>query len=117
MTFKTNVTSPTLQSCLLLKVNDSEPPKAPTIIIPIKVLFSKREFSLNLSSVLLFVILFITYLYAEGVMKFLTPNNTNLAGDVNSLKNILLPLMIIFGSNTFKRMTSIKEFVFGRINL
>ncbi|MBL7694656.1 MAG: hypothetical protein JNK91_07410 [Ferruginibacter sp.] len=117
LTFKSNVTSPTLQSFLLLRVIDSEPPKAPTIIIPIKVLFSKREFFLNISSVLFFVLLFITYLYAEGLMKFLNPNNTNLASDVNSLKNILLPLMIIFGSNTFKRITSIKEFIFGRINL
>lgn len=117
LTFKSNVTSPSLQSYLLLRVKDAEPPKAPTIIIPIKVLFSTREFFLNISSVLLFVILFITYLYAEGIMQFLTPKNTNLTSDVNSLKNILLPLMIIFGSNTFKRISSIKEFIFGRINL
>jgi hypothetical protein len=117
LTFKCNVTSPTLQSYLLLRVRDSEPPKAPTIIIPIKVLFSKREFFLNISSVLVFALLFFTYLYAEGVIQFLTPRTTSLASDVNSLKNILLPLMIIFGSNTFRRISSIKEFIFGRINL
>lgn len=117
LTFKSNVTSPALHSFLLLRVKDSEPPKAPTIIIPIKVLFSKREFFLNISSVLTFVALFIAYLYAEGIIRFLNPNNPNLFNDVNSLKNILLPLMIIFGSNTFRRITSIKEFIFGRINL
>jgi hypothetical protein len=119
LTFKCNVSTPILLSYLLLRIKDAGPPKAPTIIVPVKVLLSKREFFLNILSVLVFVVLFIMYMYSESVLRLFNPRYTSveLVKDVNSFKNILLPLMIVFGSNTFKRITSIKEFIFGRINL
>lgn len=121
LTFKSNISSASLKSYLLLEISEAGPKKSPTITIPIKISLSKQEFYLNVLFVILFVILFFSYLYSsEVILAFNSKTKVTqeiINNQIISFKNILLPLMIVFGSNTFKSIKNIKEFIFGRINL
>lgn len=120
LTFRSNISGRNLKSYLILEISDDSPPKAPSLTIPVRVVFSVKNFVLDTVSVLVFIGLFLAYTYAKDIFVWFNKSRTNpanLSDDITGFKNILLPLMIVFGSNTFKRIGNIKEFIFGRINL
>ncbi|RPI14965.1 MAG: hypothetical protein EHM58_15230 [Ignavibacteriae bacterium] len=122
LTFKTAISTASLKSYIILEVQEHSNnwKKSPPIIIPVKVNISKRQLLYKIISIFIFIVLFLVYSYSYEIILFLNqPNTLNeiINPQVVSLRNILLPLMIIFGSNTFVNITHIKEFIFGRINI
>jgi hypothetical protein len=91
--------------------------KLPTIKIPIFITPSIKSLFASILIIFLFIICFIAYWYSESIVQQIFKAPQDFAKLSENLKNILLPILILLGSNTFIRLKNIKEFVLVRIYL
>ncbi len=98
-----------------IKTNNTN--KFPSIKIPVYITPSIKSLFTSILIIIAFLLCLIVYWYSDNIVQYIFKDADNLEKLSENLKNILLPILILLGSNTYLRLTSIKEFVIGRIYL
>jgi hypothetical protein len=106
-----------LKTFLYFDVVSNNTVKLPSINIPIFVTPSIKSLLTSSIVILSFIICFIAYWYSNSIVSAIFTQAQDYQKLTENLKNILLPILILLGGNSYTKLNSIKEFLFGRIYL
>jgi len=86
----------------------------PLIIVPVQITLSSWEIIISFMSILIFFGSLITYWCSGSIINYFSKPNTISAENIQILRNILLPIMILSGGGLLR---NIRDFSLGRINV